>query len=116
MTPRKPAIAPMPWREPYELLMAFAQLQTREEADVMAEMVPKACRNLKRRGYYLKQRSLVGKECQPTLRDQAFSEALRELWNALADNPILPMEARERALDVLSDLMVRESGGHFPRK
>jgi hypothetical protein len=93
----RPAIGPRPWREPYEVIKMFASVQTEEEAILSSTGIAMACRELKRRGFYFKQRAAR----QPTLRDDSFATALRSLTTAFGANEVLSSSRDPRVIEAL---------------
>jgi hypothetical protein len=51
---RPPAIQPRPWREPYDVLLAFVTATTAEEIERLRPGIASAMRDLKKRTWYLK--------------------------------------------------------------
>jgi hypothetical protein len=110
----RPRIAPSSWREPYDVLSRFARSQTTEEAEVLLPKVVGACRELKHRGFYLKQQPIGAGGVQPTLRGNEGHDlqcALATLSAELRNSPLLGgaphprlLEARDRIVKMIDGL------------
>ena len=86
------AVAPRPWREPYDLLWSFATAESAEDIERLRPQVARACRELRRRTYYLKQDA------------QSLNVEIQHLLREADRNALVDAESRKR---------IREMCGRF---
>ncbi len=94
------AIVSRPWREPYDVLLAFA-VADGDDVERLHPRVSWACRELKKRAWYLKRDPLEPvPEKDSILRDQELGSAVEALIHALRRNPTVDDATRQRIGDV----------------
>jgi hypothetical protein len=113
---KPPAIKARPWREPYDVFMAFVKAATMEERELLRPRIPWACREFRKRTYYLKRDNYRAEYVTPrkakphalggdaTLRDQELHPAVNRLFDAMRTSAPIDEDSRRRILAELERL------------
>jgi hypothetical protein len=96
-----------PWREPYAVLLAFAESPSAEERERRRAGVPAALRKL-RRSLYTRKKAACGVDCwngTTQFRDPAVDTPLMILLHNVVSNPVLDDETREHLCQAINRII-----------
>jgi hypothetical protein len=106
-------IAARPWREPYDLLLAFAETESADERDRLRPRVRGACRELKRRLWFYRHSGWAPELSRPVVTTKASAlrdfdkkpdSAVLDLLVKAAGNNAIDEDSRQRIIAVAKQL------------